>query len=63
MNELLIEKVKAIPDIDKEDVGKYYYSNCTCGGKITAIRSVNNGVLHAKCDKCGFELSFMELPE
>lgn len=47
---------EAIPDIPKEKTGEYFCSECLCGGKITAIRSVNNGHLNARCDKCGFEL-------
>ena len=55
-NEKFFEILKAIPNIPKEKTGEYFYSECPCGGKITAIRSVNNGHLHARCDKCGFEL-------
>jgi len=51
------EILEAIPDIPKEeDWGKWHYAKCPCGGTIKAIRSVNYGHLHAKCDKCGFEL-------
>ena len=55
-NEKLFEILESIPDIPEEEWGKWHYAKCPCGGTIKAIRSVNYGHLHAKCDKCGFTL-------
>ena len=56
MNDEIFEIMEAIPDIPKDEWGKWHCAKCPCGGEIKAIRSVNNGHLFAKCDKCGFTL-------
>lgn len=44
--------LEAIPDIT--EWGIEHTAPCPfCGGTITAIRSINNGHLYAKCDGCG----------
>lgn len=43
--------ISAIPEI--KDRGVDHKTTCPCGGTITAIRSINNGHLSAKCDGCG----------
>lgn len=50
----IFDKIRCIPDFT--DTGVQHFSTCTCGGKITSIRSTYNAHLHASCDKCGFEL-------
>ena len=56
MKDGIFKIIETIPDIPKDETGVYHYGVCPCGGRIVAIRSVNNGHLHAKCDKCGFKL-------
>lgn len=52
MNDEIFTFRKAIPDIT--EWGVEYKTTCPlCGGTITAIRSVINGHLSAKCDGCG----------
>lgn len=55
MKDDIFKIIEAIPDIPKDETGVYHYGKCTCGGTITAIRSVNDGHLYAKCDKLGNE--------
>lgn len=56
MKDDIFKIIEAIPNIPKDETGVYHYGKCPCGGTIKAIRSVNYGHLHAKCDKCGFTL-------
>lgn len=54
----VLEKIERIPDIEKSDRGTIHEAECVCGGTIRALRSVYNGHLTAKCEKCHF--LFME---
>ena len=51
-----LAKLDCVPDIPEDVLGMPYEGKCTCGGKITAIRSPLNGHISAKCDKCRFLL-------
>lgn len=52
MNDEIFTFLEAIPDITEWGVERS--APCPfCGGTITAIRSINNGHLYAKCDGCG----------
>lgn len=50
----VLEKIERIPKIDRSDRGTIHETECLCGGTIKASRSVYNGHLTAKCDKCHF---------
>lgn len=52
----MFAKMEAAPDIPKDKRGIKYYSTCTCGGTITAMRSTYNGHYRASCDKCGWRM-------
>lgn len=56
MDKILKIIIKVLPEIPKEEVGKYHYIPCPCGGQLRLIRDVTYGRLHVHCDTCGFEL-------
>lgn len=52
----MLKWLEVIPMIPKDIRGIEHKAPCTCGGTVTAIRSIYNGHLHASCDKCGARL-------
>lgn len=52
----LFAKLEAAPDIPQDKRGIKFYSTCTCGGTITAMRSTYNGHYRAACDKCEWRM-------
>lgn len=52
MDDSIFDWLKRIPDIPQDKRGIPYTSTCVCGGTITAIRSIENGHLSARCDIC-----------
>lgn len=55
-DEVRFVHIMNVPTIPKDEWGVEHKAQCSCGGTITAIRSTENGHLHARCDKCGFRL-------
>ena len=53
---ILLEMLAAVPDIPDDECGKEFTAPCPCGGTIKAMRSAENGRIHAYCEKCGFRM-------